>query len=116
MSKIRRSFSASEKLSIINIADQFGVTVTLCKHNLSPRIFRRWKENFNEGVAKLKSYANLLNSEVVALEKLRKQKTGSNNEQFIHNTFTAPIVRDFTILHQLFNKLSASTSATLQHL
>lgn len=69
MSKIRRSFSASEKLSIINEADQFGVTVTLRKHNLSPTVFRRWKENFNEGgVAKLQSYAKLRNPEVDALE------------------------------------------------
>ena len=33
MSKSRRSFSASEKLSIINEADQFGVTQTLRKHS-----------------------------------------------------------------------------------
>jgi len=32
MSKTRRSFSASEKLAIINEADQFGVSATLCKH------------------------------------------------------------------------------------
>ena len=34
MSKSRRSFSASEKLSLINEADQFGVTQTLRKHRL----------------------------------------------------------------------------------
>ncbi len=34
MSRTRRSFSASEKLSIINEADQLGVTQTLRKHNL----------------------------------------------------------------------------------
>ena len=39
MSKTRRSFSASEKLSIINEADQFGVTQTLRKHNLSHSVF-----------------------------------------------------------------------------
>jgi putative transposase len=49
MSKARRSFSASEKLSIINEADQFGVTQTLRKQQLSPLVFRRWKENFKEG-------------------------------------------------------------------
>ncbi len=36
MSKARRSFSDSEKLSIINEADQFGVTQTLRKYQLSP--------------------------------------------------------------------------------
>jgi putative transposase len=49
MSKARRSFAASEKFSIINEADQFGVTQTLRKHYLSPSAFRRWKKNFNEG-------------------------------------------------------------------
>jgi putative transposase len=41
MSKARRSFSASEKLSIINEADQFVVTQTLRKHQLYPSVFRR---------------------------------------------------------------------------
>ena len=49
MSKSRRSFSAWEKLSIINEADQLGITQTLRKHNLSHSVFRRWKESFNEG-------------------------------------------------------------------
>lgn len=58
MSKTRRSFSASEKLSIINEADQYGVSVTLRKHNLSPTAFRRWKESFIEGgVSRLQSYS-----------------------------------------------------------
>ena len=39
MSKSRKSFSVSEKLSIINEADQFGVTQTLRKHNLSHTVF-----------------------------------------------------------------------------
>ena len=69
MSKTRRSFSASEKLSIINEAVQFGVTATLRKHNLSPTVFRRWKDNFNEGgIANLQSYSKLRNPEVDALE------------------------------------------------
>ena len=69
MSKTRRSFSASEKLSIINEADQIGVSATLRKHNLSPTVFRKWKENFNEGgVANLQSYVKLRNPELEALE------------------------------------------------
>jgi len=35
MSKNRRRFTAAEKLTIINEADQFGITQTLRKHNLS---------------------------------------------------------------------------------
>lgn len=69
MSKTRRSFSAAEKLAIINEADQFGVTQTLRKHNLSHSVFRRWKENFNEGgVSGLESYSRQRNPEVDALE------------------------------------------------
>ena len=69
MSKTRRSFSASEKLSIINEADQNGLTVTLRKHNLSPTVFRRWKDGFNEGgVSNLQSYRKQRNPEMEALE------------------------------------------------
>ena len=69
MTRQRRSFSASEKLSIINEADQYGVTQTLRKHNLSHSVFRRWKENFNEGgVSNLQSYSRQRNPEVEALE------------------------------------------------
>ena len=69
MSKSRRSFSASEKLAIISEADQHGLTATLRKHNLSPTVFRRWKESFNEGgLSRLKSYAKQRNPEMEALE------------------------------------------------
>jgi putative transposase len=65
MSKTRRSFSASEKLSIINEADQFGVSQTLRMHNLSHSVYRRWKESFNEGGASnLQSYAKQRNPEL----------------------------------------------------
>ena len=76
MSRTRRSFSASEKLSIINEADQFGVTQTLRKHQLSPSVFRRWKENFNEGgVSNLQSYSRQRNPELdAAMEEIRLLK------------------------------------------
>jgi putative transposase len=65
MSRTRRSFSASEKLSIINEADQFGITQTLCKHNLSHSVCRRWNDNFNPGcVSSLQSYARQWNPEL----------------------------------------------------
>ena len=68
MSRTRRSFSASEKLSIINEADQFGVTQTLRKHNLSHSVFKRWKESFNEGgVSNLQSYSKPRNPELDAI-------------------------------------------------
>ena len=69
MSKSRGNFSASENLSIIIEADQFGVTQTLRKHQLSSSVFRRWKENFNEGgVSNLQSYSRQRNTEMDALE------------------------------------------------
>lgn len=68
MSRTRRSFSASEKLSIINEADQLGITQTLRKHNLSHSVFRRWKESFNEGgVSNLQSYCKQRNPELDAI-------------------------------------------------
>lgn len=50
LSKTRGSFLPSEKLSIINDADQLGLSQTLCKHNLSASVFKRWGENFYKGV------------------------------------------------------------------
>jgi putative transposase len=68
MSRTRRSFSASEKLSIINEADQLGITQTLRKHNLSHSVFKRWKESFNEGgVSNLQSYSKQRNPELDAI-------------------------------------------------
>jgi putative transposase len=58
MAKNRRSFTAQQKLAIINEADQHGITQTLRKHNLAHSVFNRWKESFHQGgVASLKSYA-----------------------------------------------------------
>ena len=76
MSKSRRSFSASEKLSIINEADQLGITQTLRKQNLSSSVFRRWKDSINEGgVSNLQSYAKQRNPELdAAMEEIRLLK------------------------------------------
>lgn len=69
MSKSRRSFSAEEKLAIINEADQFGTTQTLRKHNLSHSVFHRWKDSFNQGgISQLHSYTRQRNPEMEALE------------------------------------------------
>ena len=69
MSKTRRSFTAAEKLAIINEAEQFGTSQTLRKHHLSHTVFGRWRENFNEGgIANLQSYSKQRNPELEALE------------------------------------------------
>jgi putative transposase len=68
MSRTRRSFSASEKPSIINEADQLGITQALRKHNLSHSVFKRWKESFNEGgVSNLQSYSKQHNPDLDAI-------------------------------------------------
>ena len=76
MAKSRRSFSVAEKLQIINEADQFGIAQTLRKHNLAPSVFRRWKDNFNEGgAAQLKSYSRHKDPELeAAAEQIRVLK------------------------------------------
>jgi putative transposase len=101
MSKTRRSFSASEKLSIINEADQFGVTVTLRKHNLSPTVFRRWRDNFNEGgVASLQSYSKLRNPEVEALEEQIRVLKNIVAKQSIELEFKSELLKKSQFLEQ----------------
>ena len=69
MSKKRRSFSVDQKLSIIQEADQNGITQTLRKHNLSHSVFLRWKNQFNSGgVGSLKSQYHKIDPEVRALQ------------------------------------------------
>ncbi len=76
MSKNRRTFTAAEKLAIINEEEQFGITQTLRKNNLSNSVYRRWRDQFNEGgVSRLKSYARERNPELdEAKEQLRLLK------------------------------------------
>ncbi len=50
-----------------NEAEQFGVTQTLSKHNLSQSVFRRWLNQYNEvGVSKLHNYVREINTELDA--------------------------------------------------
>jgi putative transposase len=69
MSKSRRSFTAEQKLSIINESEQFGITQTLRKHNLSHSVFLRWKHQFNSGgVTSLKPQYQKIDTEIRALQ------------------------------------------------
>lgn len=105
MSKTRRSFSASEKLSIINEVDQFGVTATLRKHNLSPTVFRRWKDNFNEGgVANLQSYSKLRNPELDALEEQIRILKNILAKQQIELEFKTELLKNSQSLEQRRSK------------
>ena len=42
----RRSFTNEEKLSILQMARQPGITKVLKEHNLSYSVFSRWKKQF----------------------------------------------------------------------
>lgn len=101
MTRQRRSFSASEKLSIINEADQYGVTQTLRKHNLSHSVFRRWKENFNEGgVSNLQSYSRQRNPEVEALEEQIRVLKNIVAKQSIELEFKTELLKKSQSLEQ----------------
>lgn len=101
MSKTRRSFSASEKLSIINEADQFGLSQTLRKHNLSASVFRRWKESFNEGgISSLQSYARQKNPEVDALEEQIRVLKNIVAKQQIELEFKTELLKKSQFLEQ----------------
>jgi len=47
MSKAKKSFSASEKLSIIDVEGQFGIYQTLREDNLSHSELSMWGESYN---------------------------------------------------------------------
>lgn len=101
MSRTRRSFSASEKLAIINEADQFGITQTLRKHNLSHSVYRRWKENFNQGgVSSLQSYSKQRNPEVEALEEQIRVLKNIVAKQSIELEFKTELLKKSQSLEQ----------------
>ena len=69
MSHARRQFSAEQKLHILGEADQYSITQTLRKHNLSHSVYQRWKRQFNSGGASLlKPQYNKVNPELRALQ------------------------------------------------
>jgi putative transposase len=47
MTRQRRSFSASEKLAIIDVEGQFGIYQTLREDNLSHSELSMWGESYN---------------------------------------------------------------------
>jgi Transposase. len=69
MRKQRRSFSVEQKLQIIQEAEQNGVTQTLRKHNIVHSVYLRWKNQFNQGGAKLlQPQYNKVDPELKALQ------------------------------------------------
>lgn len=69
MSKIRRKWSAEQKLQIIQEANQHGTTETLRKHHVSQSLFYRWKLGFdNQGVQGLQPRYPAIDPEVKQLQ------------------------------------------------
>ena len=78
MSAQRRTFTKEEKLSILQLAKQPGITKVLKQHNLSYSVFSRWKKQFgaippindDEDVVHLKQ-ENMLLKKIVAEQALQ---------------------------------------------
>lgn len=65
----RRQFSVEQKLSILDEAEQFGLTQTLRKHNLSHSVFLRWKNQFKPaGGSSLQAQYHKVDPQAKALE------------------------------------------------
>lgn len=69
MTKTRRSFSVEDKLSLLQEAEREGFMETCRRHNLSPNLLGRWKNQFlNKGSEGLKPAYRRVDPEVRALQ------------------------------------------------
>jgi|SRR5690242_437339 putative transposase len=69
MSRQRRKWSESEKLQIIQEAEQNGLTETLRKYNVAQSLFHRWRRAYNgEGMEGLQPKYHRVDPEVKRLQ------------------------------------------------
>jgi transposase-like protein len=69
MPRTRRSFTAEERLSLIQEAEREGYMETCRKYNLSPTLLSRWKKKYQaKGAEGLKPAYRRIDPEVRALE------------------------------------------------
>lgn len=69
MKRPRRSFSAEEKLSIVQEAEREGNAATYRKYNLSPNLMHRWKQQYlAKGMGGLKNAYKKIDPEKRQLE------------------------------------------------
>lgn len=55
MAKIKRSFTAEERLSILQEGERQGQAATIRKYNIAPSLYARWKNKYlKDGVSGLK--------------------------------------------------------------
>jgi len=69
MKKTRRIWSVEQKLQILQEADQYGLTETCRKYNLSPSLYQRWKRSFDSnGVSGIQPKQTAADPELKALQ------------------------------------------------
>ena len=69
MTKARRTFSVEDKMSLLQESEREGFMETCRKHNLSPNLLGRWKNQFmNKGSEGLKPAYRRVDPEVRALQ------------------------------------------------
>lgn len=69
MSKVKRSFTPEERLSLLQEAEREGYMETCRKYNLSPSLLAKWKQRYlSKGSEGLKPSYKRVDPEVRALE------------------------------------------------
>ena len=67
--KTKRTFTAEERLSILQEGEREGQAETLRKYNVAPSLYSRWKRKYlNEGISGLKDKYRRIDPEKRALE------------------------------------------------
>jgi len=67
--KTKRTFTAEERLSILQEGEREGQAETLRKYNIAPSLYSRWKRKYlNEGISGLKDKYRRIDPEKRALE------------------------------------------------
>lgn len=101
MATQRRRFSVEEKLQILSEADQFGITPTLRKHNLSHSVFLRWRHQFNAGGASsLKPHYHKVDPQLKALEEENARLKKIIGEQALELEFKTALLKKADSLRQ----------------
>lgn len=69
MSKVKRKFTAEERLSILREGEREGQAETMRKYNIAPSLFARWKRKYlQEGITGLRDKYRKMDPEKRALE------------------------------------------------
>ncbi|MFN8414805.1 MAG: transposase [Cytophagaceae bacterium] len=69
MTRVKRSFSPEDRLSILKEAEREGYMETCRKYNLSASLLSKWKQRYlNKGVEGLKSSYKKVDPEIRALQ------------------------------------------------